>query len=215
MLQLPIAANLESDYLMGRQLLGHRARRSIAALRRSGDVRPGVHLFTILTHGKFLNARRGDDEFRLDPDSGGWATARRHLAAWRRAGASFVTARQGVEAVIDDRSWNPVPLLSGASFRLARERRPEVTFRLEVLGRGIPVSEDFPQHLLVVVPCSLRRHLESVKIEGNAAELEEGGTTFWLRRSSGEPLSVTFRLRRPYGREPDSTDRWEKVEAGR
>lgn len=204
LLQLPIAANLEGDYLMGPRLLGRRARRSVAALRGAdGGVRPGVHLFTLLTHDKFLNARRGRDEFRLDPEYGDWRTARRHLAAWRGAGAAFVTAREGVEAVLDDASWHAVPRLLEETFLLSFGATREVRYRLTLLGRRIPASESWPRHVLVPVPCSLRRRLEEFRIESSdeigSPELEAGGGAFWLRRTSEAPVFVTFRLSSPCG----------------
>ena len=209
LLQLPVAANLEGDYLMGPRLLRRRARASAAARRGAdGGVRPGVHLFTLLTHDKFINARRQRDELRLDPEYGDWRTIRRHLAAWRDAGARFVTARQGVEAVLDDRTWSPLPRLREETFLVSLDGPPEVRYRLAVLGRRIPVSETFPQHLLVPIPCSIRRHLDAVFIERQRAtagperrapEIEREAGAFWLRRTSGEPITVAFRLRRPVG----------------
>jgi hypothetical protein len=206
LLQLPIVANLEGDFRMGWRALARRARRSVGAVRGGdGRPRPGVHLFTLLTHDKFLNARRGGDEFHLDPDAGDWRTARGQLEAWRRAGAEVVTAGEGVRAVMDDRSWRPVPLLEAETFVAAPAGElQEVRYRLRVLGRGIVPTEAFPHHLLVPLPCSLRgRFVELLAgregSEPDPPEVDAEGTAFWWRWRSADPIVVTFRLREPIG----------------
>ncbi len=201
LLQLPIVANVEGDYLMGRRLLARRAVASVGDLRRAdGTVRPGVHLFTLLTHDKFFNARRGRDEFRLDPEYGDWPVVRHHLKAWKTAGATFVTAGCGVEAVVDDGAWRPVPRLGEETF-LEPGAATRVRYRLRLLGRDIPVTESTPHHVLVPIPCSLRSRVTEVHVEQDgealAPEVEEGGAAFWLRLSSKSPLFCTFSLSKP------------------
>ena len=203
LLQLPIVTNLEGDYLMGSRLLERRAAASAAALRRGdGTVRPGVHLFTLLTHDKFLNARRGRDEFRLEADYGDWPVVRRHLAAWQAAGATFVTAGEGVEAVVEDRAWRPVPRLGEETFVVARGAPQEVRYRLRLLGRGIPFGESSPHHVRVPIPCSLRSRVAEVRVDQDGPlvpEVEDDGGGFWLRLTSDRPIFCTFRLNEPVG----------------
>jgi tetratricopeptide (TPR) repeat protein len=229
LLQLPIAANLEGDYLMGSRRLRRRALASLAATQsKEGLVRPGVHLFTLLTHDKFLNARRGREEFCLDRDYGDWPVVDLHLAAWQGAGAEIVTARQGVEAVLDDLTWQPLPRLLAETFVMGSQY--EVRYDLHLLGKDIPVSEDFPHELLIPVPCSLREHLKSIRLcssllcpslknytRGNATnipkntprsiprgiepEMTADNTAFWLPWQGGELPTVCFVLEQRIGPE--------------
>lgn len=223
LLQLPIVANLEGDYLMGPNKLQRRVHGSLNAFRgRNGEVRPGVHLFTILTHDKFLNARRGRDEFRLDRSYGDWPVIDRHLASWQEAGAEVVTARRGVEAVLDDLTWRPLPRLVEETFVAGPAN--EVRYRLQLLGQGfsgqgIPASAEFPHELLIPVPCFLRGMIDSLRICTKAPselsaepEMDAGGTAFWLRWPGGELPSVRFRLERRIG---PRVVRLEVIEAGR
>ncbi|HEY6328541.1 MAG TPA: hypothetical protein VI756_04320, partial [Blastocatellia bacterium] len=131
LLQLPIAANVEGDYLMGPDLLIRRARKIARLLRtRDGGIKPGVHLYTLLTHDKFINARLGGDEFRLDSDYGDWPQIRNHVEAWKSAGASIVTARNGVRAVIDDSAHRLTAWLDQETFILSQHDPWAVRYRL-------------------------------------------------------------------------------------
>lgn len=214
LLQLPIVANLEGDYLMGTRSLERRLRQCVDAVSRNGEPAPGAHLFTVLTHDKFINARRGREELRLDNEYGDWRTIREHLEAWQRAGAELVTAAQGVEAVVEDLGWHPVPWLDQETFVVSGD---EIRFRLRVLGRGIRVDPEHPQHLLVSVPCSLRQRIRTVTLssgpEAHNVELEPDGGAFWWLRSRDTPTLVHFQLDRPMGPrlvrlEASGPDRW-------
>ncbi len=205
LLQLPVVANLEGDYLMGPRRLTRRASASVAARRGAdGRPRPGVHLFTLLTHDKFLNARAGGDEFHLEADQGDWRTVRRHVAAWRQAGATFVTAREGVREVLDDLAWQPVPWLGEETFLPCRSGGQRVRYRLRLLGRGLTASADFPHHVPVPVPPSLRPLLQGIEARQGGAELaveiEPGADAFWLRLENlAAPVRCCFSLRRAIG----------------
>jgi hypothetical protein len=198
MYQLPIAANLEGDYLMGARALARRARKSV---RRVAG-KPGVHLFTLLTHDKFINARRGGDEFRLDPEYGEWVTIRRHMDVWKEAGAEFVTARQGVKALVEDLSWNLTAWLEQETF-LDDSNRYGVRYRVNLLGRGIQPSEDFPHHVLVTVPPWLRGRFNEVLVNHGGTEVEPdmraGTETFWIRVTKRDGLTCTFWMSEPVG----------------
>ncbi len=201
LLQLPIVANLEGDYLMGPRALERRARKCVEAVRRNREPVPGVHLFTVLTHDKFINARRGREELRLDKDYGDWRTLREHLDAWQRLGVEQVTAAEGVEAVAHDLGWSPVARLDQETFVMSRH---EIRYRLRVLGAGIPVDPEHPQHLWVPVPCSLRRRVRAVAVsdddhEAREVELEPCRSAFWWLRSRDTPAFVVFTLDRPMG----------------
>jgi tetratricopeptide (TPR) repeat protein len=206
LLQLPIASNLEGDYLMGSALLKRRARKIGQRLRdRDGSVKPGVHLFTLLTHDKFINARLGADEFRLDPEYRDWLIIRRHMEAWSGAGASFVTAREGVRAVINDTTWRLAPWLDQETFIL-RDSGPrnEVRYRLSTLGDGIVASESFPQQVLTPIPASLRDLVTSIRVVQGGLELEidieSGAGAFWIKLTGRQgPVYCTFELREAIG----------------
>ncbi len=171
LLQLPIAANLEGSYLQGHRRLQRLARRCCDAVRG----RPGVHLFTLLTHDKFINARRGRDEFRYDPDYGDWSVIRQHLEAWQAAGAEVVTAAEGVQRVLDDRACHLQAVLRDETFvAVLPEANPtssdstsdplRVRYRLQWLGRGIEVSAEYPQQVWVPLPCSWRPQVRQVSL---------------------------------------------------
>ena len=161
-LQLPVWGNLEGDYLTDADTLNRLVRRTFAQLRqKDGTLASGVHVFTLLTHDKFINARRGGDEFRLDADYGDWATIREHLDAWKREGATFVTARDGIEQMIDDSAWRLTPLLGEETFNADGT---QVRYTLRLLGKGIPVSADYAHHLLVTIPPFLRARVSGVRV---------------------------------------------------
>ena len=189
LLQLPIVANLEGDYRMGPAQLARRARACRAAVDdgHSGTA-PGVHLFTVLTHDKFLNARREREEYRLDRDYGDWRTIDHHLEAWRAAGVEEVTASVGVAAVWDDLAWHPWPVWRGETFVLPEHGPPELTYNLEPLGSTFPASTELPHELTVRIPCFLRHRLLSLQLEDGKRRRTiqpEAGGLFWLRWSGG------------------------------
>lgn len=196
--QLPIVANLEGDYLMGLRALERRARRSV----RQVAEKPGVHLFTLLTHDKFINARHERDELRLDPEYGEWTTIRRHLDAWRKSGAEVVTAGLGVRALVHDRSWRLVPWLEEETY-LSGAGRYGVRYRITLLGEGIQPSEMRPHHVLVAVPPWLRGRFTSVSAKAGEAslepELDPGREAFWIPVSDLERLTCTFWTAEPLG----------------
>ena len=227
LLQLPIAANLEGGYLQGERRLRRLARRCCDAVRQ----RPGVHLFTLLTHDKFINARRGRDEYRDDPDYGDWPVIRRHLADWQAAGAEVVTASEGVQRVLDDRSWHLQAVLrqetfvADLSFLVDGQSQGEssetdvlrVRYRLQWLGHGIEVSAEYPQQVWVSLPCSWRDHVHQVSLrQGEQAlpttDMDRHG--FWLEVEQLEtPVDCTLALDdalRPLRIERLSIERLEK-----
>jgi hypothetical protein len=148
-----------------------------------------------LTHDKFINARRGRDENRLDPGYNEWTLVRDHLDAWRAAGAERVTARQGVEAVLDDGTWQLQARLASAFWSARGEC---VRYTLRLLGRGIPVSSDYPQAVRVTIPPFLRPRVRAVRVlQGNTVlpvetQTEDG---FWLMLTTRAPeLYCEFEL---------------------
>ncbi len=204
-LQLPIVSNLEGDYLMGWRRLARRARASIAALRtKGGRIRPGVHLFTLLTHDKFFNARGGRDEFRLERNYGDWQTVHRHIQAWQDAGATFVTARDGVRKALDDLAWRPVPWLEAETFVAHRNEQQSVRYTIRWLGKGLTASAALPQHVPVATPPSLRPYLSGLEISRPDTKLdvplESENSRFWLRLIDlAEPMICFFRLNKLIG----------------
>lgn len=192
LLQLPIVANLEGSYGQGQRRLRRLARRCCAAVRR----RPGVHLFTLLTHDKFINARRGRDEYRYDSQYGDWPLIRQHLEAWQAAGAEVVTAAEGVQQVLDDRAWHlqailrqetfvaAVPKIRGVDRSADSTDEPlEVRYRLQWLGRGIEVSAEYPQQLWVPLPCSWRSSIRRISLRQEERPLpvtDADRHGFWL-----------------------------------
>ncbi|MEM7352707.1 MAG: tetratricopeptide repeat protein [Acidobacteriota bacterium] len=204
-LQLPIVANVEGDYLMGPRRLTRRAATSVAVLRRNnGELRPGDHLFTLLTHDKFLNARAGRDEFELDPERGDWRTLRRHLEAWQQAGAKPVTARQGIRRVLHDITWQPVPWLEEETFISVDPDRQRIRYRLQILGRGLTASADFPHQVPVPIPPSLRPFLQGIEVRQGGTRLaqpcEPAGSAFWIRLEDlDRPIQCWFDLRQAIG----------------
>ena len=202
LLQLPVAANLEGDYLMGARLLQRRAKALAKRVKDSdGNLSPGVHLFTLLTHDKFINARLGGSEFRLDPDYGDWSTIRKHIDVWTASGASVVTAREGVKAVLDDTAWQITPWLEQETFVLRDDGDPcEIRYRISLLGRGITPSPFFPHQVLVSIPASIRDLVTSIKISQSGEEfdpeIEIDSGTFWISVTRNEePIYCTFLLR--------------------
>lgn len=199
--QLPIVANVEGDYRMGRRRLERRARATVAAVAG----RPGVHCFTLLTHDKFLNARRGGDEFLFDREGGEWSLIRQHLMTWRRAGARPVTATEAVRALVDDRGWHPEPLLLGESWSEGSgEVGPTVRYAIEIVGPRPPASPERPFPLRIALPCSLRAGVESVEAFHDDSvlpiELEErsagGVEALWVDLPAFDrPLTLALRLR--------------------
>jgi hypothetical protein len=204
-LQLPVVANLEGDYLMDSGLQRRRIKRTAAALRQpDGTLRPGVHLFTLLTHDKFINARASRDELRLDPQYGDWATIRQHIADWQQQGATFVTALDGVKAVLDERVWSLQTRLVSETFMAELGGEQHVRYRIELLGRHIPVSEDYPQHILVTVPPSIRpavadlcahQDLRALPVEWH----REAGCAWLVLTQAATPVYCEFVLNQPVG----------------
>jgi hypothetical protein len=176
-------------------------------LKEDGTFKAGLHLFTLLTHDKFINARGGQDEFRLDLEYGDWVTVRKHLEAWREAGATFVTAREGVKAVLDELSWHPIPWLNEETFITCPDGQQAIRYKLTLLGPDIPASATpYPFHLLVPIPPSLRSHIISIEAEAGQeeqavpVEYEQAGSAFWLMLETTEnPIFCTFLLSEPIG----------------
>ena len=199
--QLPIVANLEGDFTMGPSLLRRRAKRTLQALKGHGQrPLPGVHLLTLLTHDKFVNARYGGDEFSFDQDRGDWITIRKHLEAWEEGGATFVTAREGIRELVEDAAMQSVCWLEDETYVSAPGAEPAVRYSVALLGRGIPFSDRFRHHLLATIPPSLRAGLESVELfQGGKrleCELEQEAGHFWFTSAGkDETLHCVFHLR--------------------
>ncbi|MEM7585731.1 MAG: hypothetical protein AAF560_20240 [Acidobacteriota bacterium] len=204
-LQLPIVSNLEGDFVMGPGRLARRADACIEALRgASGRIRSGTHLFTLLTHDKFINARAGRDEFRLEHDYGDWRTIRQHLAAWKRRGASVVTASEGVRRVLDDVTWHPIPWLAEETFVVEGDTTQTVRYRVQWVGRGASATFDLPQHVLVTTPPSLRPLISRLELQQTEArqpgQLASENHGFWLRTEDlAQPAHCWFHLTRAIG----------------
>lgn len=204
-LQLPVVANLEGDYLMDSGLLRRRIKRTVSALRQpDGTLRPGTHLFTLLTHDKFINARASRDELRLDPQYGDWATIQQHIAGWQQQGATFVTARDGVKAVLDERVWSLQTRLVSETFIAGLSGEQHVRYRIELLGRHIPVSEDYPQHILVTVPPSIRPAVTDLCAHQDSRALtmewhREAGYAWLVLTRAATPVYCEFVLNQPIG----------------
>lgn len=181
-LQLPVTSNLEGDFLSDARTLCEAAKRTGEALAD----KPGVHVITLLTHDKFINARRGADEFCLDENYNEWQTIRAHLDAWQEAGAERVTAREAIEALLDDGSWRLVAMLSEETW-LSEAR---VRYTMQLFGRGIVVSEEYPQWVLVTIPPFLRGQVCSVQArQGERILVCEKNSTghFWVRLDARTP----------------------------
>ncbi len=174
-LQLPIAANLEGDFLSEARKLQNLAKRTGDALRDKS----GIHLITLLTHDKFINARRGADEFCLDENYNEWQTLRAHLDAWRDAGAERVTAQQAIETMLDDGAWRV------RAWLCEQERLAScVRYTIRLLGNEIPISEEYPQWVLVTIPPFLRADVLNVRVTQGENELpifENSANDFWIR----------------------------------
>jgi len=204
-LQLPVVANLEGDYLMDSALLRRRTKNSIQALRRTdGRVQPGIYLFTLLTHDKFVNARAEGDEWRLEQAYGDWVTIRQNVADWQNEGAVFVSAREGIESVLNDRSWSPLTRLSEETFVYGAASQQYVRYRVRVLGEQIPFSNDYPQQALVTIPPYIRDYVVSIEArQGSrsiAVDWHKEGCYLWLElRQVMEPVHCTFSLSDPVG----------------
>jgi hypothetical protein len=195
LVQLPIWGNLEGNYFNDANALKRRVQNTIAPLRNNqGAIRPGVYLFTLLTHDKFVNARRGGDEFRLDAEYGDWATIRAHLDTWRNHGAKFVTAREGIAELLDDSALRLSAWLSEET--RINERMLRYTLRL--LGKDIPVSREYSHPVLVTIPPSFRARIEQIRVEqdGNSLPIDVSNTGyFWLSVSRRDaPIYCYFDL---------------------
>lgn len=196
LVQLPIWGNLEGNFLTDARALARRVRATIARLRQNdGALLPGVHLFTLLTHDKFINARRGGNEFRLDEAYGDWATIRAHLDEWRKQGATFVTAREGIAQFIDDCAWR---LMAWLSEENSSDDGKRARYTLRLLGKNIPVSAAYLHHIIVTIPPSLRARVAGVHVnQGERALPVEWNRPdcFWVTVSSNEtPIHCEFEL---------------------
>lgn len=195
-LQLPIAGNLEGDFLNDGGTLCAVAKRTGDALRE----KPGAHLITLLTHDKFINARRGADEFCLDENYNEWQTIQAHLDAWQEAGAVRVTAQEGIEALLEDGAWRLVVIL-GEETWLSESR---VRYRMRLLGQGIPVSDECPHWVLVTIPPFLRKEVVGIRVSQGGWEVPHemhSTSDFWVRVCARTPtLYCDLELRQEYER---------------
>ena len=193
LLQLPIVANLEGSYLQGKRRLRKLARRCLDAVRQ----RPGVHLFTLLTHDKFINARRGRDEFQHDPAYGDWALMRHHLDAWQAGGAELVTATEGVTRVLDDLSLHLQAVLREETFLTRSGGEVAVRYRVHWLGPRHGVDATSPRPVWVPLPCSWRDHVAGVSARQveqalDVTDAEHHG--FWIEVTSLDDVFVQLEL---------------------
>lgn len=193
LVQLPIAANLEGDFLSDARTLQDMAKRTADALRDKA----GIHLITLLTHDKFINARRGADEFCLDENYNEWETIRAHLDAWRDAGAERVTAQQAIETMLNDGAWRLTAWLCEQTF-LESSR---VRYTIRLLGKGIPILDEYPQWILVTIPPFLRADVLNVRVtqgENKLAIFENSAHDFWIRVTARQStLYCEMELRSP------------------
>lgn len=207
LLQLPVWGNLEGDYLTDTNALKRLVKRTFAQLRQGvGSTVSGVHLFTLLTHDKFINARRSGDEFRLDADYGDWATMRQHLEAWKREGAAFVTAREGIERLIDDRGWRLAPMLGEETFSADKA---QVRYTLRLLGKGIPASVDYQHHLLIAIPPFLRTRVLGARVSQDDRVLPvewNRADCFWVVVSQTESAIYCYFDLRPVTKSSSSPE---------
>ncbi len=203
LLQLPIVANLEGSYLQGTRRLRKLARRCLDAVR----ARPGVHLFTLLTHDKFINARRGRDEFQHDPAYGDWPLIRHHLDAWQSWGAELVTATEGVQWALDDLSLHLQAVLREETFLTPPGTTPSdttstkdpiaVRYRVQWLGPRHGVDEASPRQVWVPLPCSWRGRIDGITARQGDHPLEVQGADrhgFWIEVTSLEDVFVQLAL---------------------
>lgn len=182
LVQLPVTGNLEGDFLSDARTLRETAKRTGKALQNI----PGVHVITLLTHDKFINARRGGDEFRLDANYNEWETIRAHLDAWQDVGAERVLARHALQALLDDRAWRLTAWLTDETW-LAETR---VRYTIQLLGQGIPVSDEYPQWVLVTIPPFLRTKVARICVwQGDCQVTRErnSASDFWLRICARTP----------------------------
>lgn len=190
LLQLPVTNNLEGDFLTDGRTLAEIAKQTGEALRD----KPGVHVVTLLTHDKFINARRGGDEFRLDASYNEWAMIRAELDAWRAAGAEQVTARQAIYELLDDGAWRLTAWLCQA-----RTLPTGVGYTIQLLGKGIMVSDGVPHWVLVTIPPYLRADVAAVRVRQGERELtvdQYCADHFWIRVTAREPeICCEFELR--------------------
>lgn len=189
-LQLPVTNNLEGDFLSDGETLREIAKQTGEKLRGM----PGVNVVTLLTHDKFINARRGGDEFCLDASYNEWAMIRGELNVWREQGAKQVTAREAIRELLDDGAWR-------LTAWLCRERAVSngVAYTIQLLGKGIMVSEEFPHWVLVTIPPYLRADVAEVRVRQGEYEVttdQYSADHFWVRVTEREPEMVCeFELR--------------------
>jgi hypothetical protein len=177
-----------------------------------------VHLFTLLTHDKFINARCAGQEFNFDENYGDWPTIRKHVEAWQAAGATFVTAREGICRVLDDNTLNPLALLDNETFVLTNTQRSAVRYSLTLLGRDIPFSAAFPHHILVSVPPSIRSTIDGVEVSQGGhlldSEFQPRDGHFWIVLDDRSlPVDCLFLMSSPPGPSlvslhEETTDTW-------
>ncbi len=191
LLQLPIANNLEGNFFKDARALAQEAKRTSETLR----AQPGIHLVTLLTHDKFINARRGGDEFRLDSQYNDWETIRKHLDAWREAGAERVTAREGIKQLLDDGTWHLRAWLTDAKWS---NDKSCVQYVIELLGKGITVSREYPQSVRVIIPPFLRDRVRNIRVVQDETILPIEQNTphdFWSKLTSRTPeIHCEFQL---------------------
>jgi hypothetical protein len=111
---------------------------------------------------------------------------RRHASAWTASGAEFVTAREGIRAVLDDLSWRPVAWLSEETFLGRADSSQSVEYLLTILGPRPEPSLGAGIAVLVTVPPSLRPYVVGGRYlagDGAVSELpadELDGCSLWI-----------------------------------
>ncbi len=220
-LQLPIAQNLEGSYMSSARTLARRVRQLIDNERDSGVIRPGVHVFTLLTHDKLINSRHGRDVDSLDARYGDWPVILDHIDTWKAEGARFATARESVLALASDLLFRPSALLRGLTYIVSPKGLTGIKFMLCTTGAKPNTNSLHPIHLMAVIPPVFREFIDGVRVitqnghgesEIDEKPVELGSDRIWVQVGNvSYPISCFFSLN---GKQDLLTSDWKQIKEG-
>src|SRR5207248_4571860 len=104
---------------------------------------------------------------------------------------------------IDDGTWSLQARLIDETFITCSDEVQLVRYRVKLLGQGIPISECYPQDVLVNIPPSIRGFITELSAYQDNNHLshewhKESGY-FWLRLKSPQDVYCEFTLTAPIG----------------
>ncbi|NUN14295.1 MAG: hypothetical protein HUU55_11750 [Myxococcales bacterium] len=191
--------NTEGDFLADSKVLEYYVAQKLSCLQQKRAQISGTSLVTSITHTKFINFRRGLNEYSLDDSEEDWRTIRKHLQHLYRQNIPVVRIRDAVDKLVDQLSPEPV-LIRGEAIIEACTPETNIchfVYPLVYLGKGIPLNVSLPIYVAVRPPEWCLDHLVDFRVRNSddqdvaAIVKTKDEIVFWLTGGAKFELVVS------------------------